>query len=78
MSYGIAERALLGVGDASLGEWVERARPNGVVHIRRRLSRHEHAIIGDAVDIRGTSEERTRKLALLRDAPYLANFLSLS
>lgn len=56
---------------------MERSRPNGVVHIRRRLTRDEQALVGDVLDIRGTPEEQRRKIALLREAPYLANLLNL-
>jgi hypothetical protein len=61
-SWLIAERALEGVGDASLGEWREEGSPGSdVVHIRRRLSRREAMNRGLIVrDIRGTNEERAR------------------
>ena len=45
-----ARRMIRGVGDASLGEWVERERttPEGiaVVHVRRRLTPAEQARVG--------------------------------
>jgi hypothetical protein len=68
----MAERALQGVGDATLGEWRERGH-NGVVHIRRRLSDAERAEAGglNVRDVRGTDEERGRIRRLLRDAPQL-------
>jgi len=72
----MAERALEGAGDASLGEWRERGN-GGVVHIRRRLSDQERADAGglEVRDVRGTDEERARLRALLRDAPYLRRVL---
>jgi len=55
-----ARRMLDGVGDASLGEWVERDRitPRGwaVVHVRRRLTPAEADRVGPVRDIRGTPE----------------------
>ena len=60
----IATRALAGVGDASLGEWIE-AGGSGVVHVRRRLSGREARNRGLTVrDIRGTAEEQ-RRLAIV-------------
>lgn len=69
----IARQALAGVGDASLGEWIETS-PAGIVHVRRRLSHEEQTASGIACarDIRGTLEERERVLRLVADAPYLA------
>lgn len=69
----IARQALAGVGDPSLGEWIETS-PAGIVHVRRRLSEAEQAASGIACarDIRGTLEERERVLLLVADAPYLA------
>jgi hypothetical protein len=66
-SWAIAERALEGVGDSSLGEWRMRGSPgSGVVHIRRRLSSREAGNRGLVVsDIRGTPEEG-RRLELVR------------
>ena len=64
---------MAGVGDASLGEWVER-RPR-VIHIRRRLSAEEQRVVGGARDIRGTNEEVERMKALLDDAPHLAGLI---
>jgi len=61
-SWAIAERALEGVGDATLGEWREAGSPgSGVVHIRRRLSSREVGNRGLVVrDIRGSAEETAR------------------
>jgi hypothetical protein len=36
----LADRALEGIGDSSLGEWVEEGA-DGAVHVRRRLSEEE-------------------------------------
>jgi hypothetical protein len=62
----IARRALEGVGDATLGEWVEDGSPgSGVVHVRRRLSTREAGNRGIVVrDVRGTEEEE-RRLAVV-------------
>ena len=54
----MARRILDGVGDIALGEWVERGRP--ILHIRRRLSETEAAIVGPGGDIRGTDEADAR------------------
>lgn len=65
-----AERQLLGVGDATLGEWREVG--NKAFHIRRRLSEREQRRVGPAVDIRRSDEARMRagRVAhLLRLAP---------
>lgn len=65
MSWAMAERALDGVGDATLGEWRERGR-NGIMHIRRRLTDDERRIPGrpsqrlQVRDIRGTPEADRR------------------
>lgn len=57
--------ALIGVGDASRGEWEEWT--GRAYHVRRRLSAAEQASVGDAVDIRGTAEAVKR---LHRVFPY--------
>ena len=54
----LARDVLDGVGDAALGEWIERDRP--VLHLRRRLTAVEAAGIGPVVDIRGTYEAQQR------------------
>jgi hypothetical protein len=67
--------ALAGVGDAALGEWVERGgtgRFGPVVHVRRRLSVEEAQRVPPLRDIRGTPEAHQRRRALLRAAPALA------
>ena len=68
----LARMFLNGVGDASLGEWVE-AGERGVFHVRRRLSAAEQEEFGIPVvrDVRGTPEYEGRLVGLLRDAPYL-------
>lgn len=60
----MAHKALDGVGDASLGEWVEdRGR---YTHLRRRLSTDEQKITGEAVDIRADQAEVDRRLSPVR------------
>ena len=65
-----ARRMIRGVGDASLGEWVERERttPQGiaVVHVRRRLTPAEQVQVGPVRDIRGTPELRRRAATISR------------
>ena len=65
-----ARRMIRGVGDASLGEWVDRERttPEGiaVVHVRRRLAPAEQARVGPVRDIRGTPELRRRATTISR------------
>jgi hypothetical protein len=56
----IANQQLDGVGDASLGEWIEENGP--FVHLRRRLNREEEKITGPVVDIRSDSSEVKRRL----------------
>jgi hypothetical protein len=54
-----AERALLSVGDAALGEW--REQTDYTVQLRRRLTMQEQLQYGiELRDIRGTDEERNR------------------
>jgi hypothetical protein len=68
-------RALNGVGDLALGQWVEDG-DRGVAHVRRRLSAEEVRATGIVVrDIRGTDEERERLATLLAEAPHLAAYL---
>lgn len=47
-------------------QW-EQDRP-GAYHVRRRLTPEEQALVGDAIDIRGTDEARQR---LQRALPLL-------
>lgn len=58
----LARHALRGVGDPTLGEWVEYGRI--AVHVRRRISLAEQFNIGPAVDIRGTAEVGERLAAV--------------
>lgn len=60
----IVRHALAGVGDAAAGEWVEEGG-RGTLHLRRRLSVAEAALVGVVRDIRGTAEERERIASLL-------------
>lgn len=75
VSRQIARAALHGVGDPSLGEWVEDGA-KGIVHVRRRLSPREQEEFGilELVDVRGTDTEVDRLAAVLTDAPYLAPY----
>lgn len=50
----IARDELAGVGDATLGEWLEVTER--ATHLRRRLSSTEEAVTGPLLDIRGTKE----------------------
>lgn len=75
--WAMAERALMDVGDARLGEWRE-AGGAGTVHLRRRLTDEERAGAGGlgVRDVRGTDEEKRRLRALLRDAPHLRGLVT--
>lgn len=68
----IARMTLKGVGDSSLGEWVQRRilTVGNIVHIRRRLSLEEQKVTGPAVDIRGTPEAERRLRRAKRWQPY--------
>ncbi len=70
-----AFKALEGVGDASLGEWVERTPK--AVHVRRRISEAEQLVIGEVRDIRGTEECSSRLEILFAAAPHLKKFAPL-
>ena len=74
----LAEQALQGRGDASLGEWVEQ--PMRAVQIRRRLTPDETILAGGLImiDIRGEPEEKKRMNALFRDVPWLKQFMTPS
>jgi hypothetical protein len=69
-----AQKALHGVGDAQLGEWMER--PGRVLHLRRRLTAHEMRTAGidGPRDIRGTAEEEKR---LAKVMPYIPEGMRL-
>lgn len=54
--------ALEGVGNASLGQWMEWT--GQYYHVRRRLSYKEQQSIGEAMDIRGTDEATERRKAV--------------
>jgi hypothetical protein len=54
----LALGALSGVGDASAGQWHEWT--GYAYHVRRRLSLQEMALVGEAVDLRGTEEAMRR------------------
>lgn len=62
-----ARRALAGVGDPALGEWVEVGRV--ALHLRRRLTAAEQ---GDLVvrDVRHTTEAAMRAATVARWNPY--------
>lgn len=79
LSWALAERALRGVGDASLGEWRETGH-RGIVHLRRRLTDGERSRAGsrgrlEVRDIRGTEEEQQRLKRLVRESPHLQEAL---
>lgn len=61
----VAMRVLAGVGDASLGEWAEAGER--AWHVRRRLSAAEEALVGPALDRRGTDEYERRLAAAMAD-----------
>jgi hypothetical protein len=63
----LARLELEGVGDATLGEWVESEQIPGsmILHYRKRLTPEEQAIVGPVIDVRGTPMHDLRaKLAL--------------
>lgn len=64
---GYARKALDGVGDAELGEWVEIGER--AVHLRRRLSEHEAGVVGPVMDVRGTPEAEQRLRYVRRLVP---------
>ena len=63
----LARLELEGVGDARLGEWVERTRV--AVHVRRRLSAAEQVVVGPVVDVRGTAEAHQRFATMVNLLP---------
>lgn len=74
----LADQALVGVGDSSIGEWREvGSGGTGVFHVRRRLTlkEQEDFSILEVRDIRGTHEESVRFKMLLLGAPHLASIL---
>jgi hypothetical protein len=60
----VAYETLKGVGDADLGEWDEKGA--SALHLRRRLSEEEAALVGPVLDVRGTDEARHRAYAVRR------------
>jgi hypothetical protein len=65
---GKARAALDGVGDASLGEWIETGRT--AAHLRRRLSDAEvEAGAFKVVDLRGTPDAEARLEPVRRRLP---------
>jgi hypothetical protein len=63
----IANVALAGVGDDTLGWWIEVG--DIAVHLRRRLSLAEAVGVGPVVDVRGTWEMTKRLNAVRRYLP---------
>jgi hypothetical protein len=63
----IAEAALMGVGDAAVGEWFEIGEIAG--HLRRRLSPAEAAPVGPVVDVRGSWEGQKRMARMQKYLP---------
>ena len=61
-------------GDAKAGEWVQPSimESDPFVHVRRRLSAREQAIVGPPRDIRGTAEKisRTLRIHKITKIPY--------
>ena len=66
-----AERALDGVGDRALGEWIEAT--DLAFHLRRRLTVDEAWQTGPVVDVRGTpdGQRRCERMRRLVPAEYL-------
>ena len=66
-----AINALQGVGDATLGEWIEH---RSAVHIRRRLSLREQIASGlQMTDMRGTQQGLDRIKKILQVTPGVRN-----
>lgn len=63
----LALKALEGVGDVSLGEWLEWS--GYAYHVRRRCSPEEAEIAGGLCDIRGTPEAVKRFEAIRHVLP---------
>ncbi|MBO0794969.1 MAG: hypothetical protein J2P36_29030 [Ktedonobacteraceae bacterium] len=62
-----AREALKGVGDPDLGEWEEWS--GLAYHLRRRLTREEQELVGEAIDIRRTPEAIERCAEVARFLP---------
>lgn len=58
-----ALRALRGVGDRTLDNWIERSIDSRTVHVKLRVLDSE--LVDELVDIRGTSEA-ARRIELIR------------
>lgn len=73
----IAEEGLLGVGDATLGEWRDWRRHASTYHLRRRLTPQEAEGARLTMrDIRGTPEAAQRMATVVRElGPKLATLL---
>jgi hypothetical protein len=72
VSEALARRALIGVGDAGLGEWRQESE-GGVVHVRRRLAVWEAQRWGvELRDVRGTLEHGRRVAAVVREVSAAA------
>lgn len=65
----VALSMLDGVGDAGRGEWHFMSRK--AFHVRRRLSEAEDAIVGPAIDIRGTEEAIKRVREAMAASPQI-------
>jgi hypothetical protein len=75
----IALDGLRGVGDVTLGQWIdEKGMGRGVVHVQRRLTQAERDEFGvpEPFDIRGTEEQARRIAVVLAEAPYLRKVLA--
>jgi hypothetical protein len=66
----MAAKVLDGVGDRRRGEWA--AHEGQFLHLRRRLSAAEEAVVGPVMDVRGADEARRRALAVPADFLALA------
>jgi hypothetical protein len=64
--------ALVEVGDRNVGQWEEWS--GRAYHVRRRLTRKEQQEVGDALDIRGTSEAKVRHEKVRRFLPESVRF----
>lgn len=67
--------ALTGVGDAGAGQWIEWGET--AVHVRRRCTDAEAAVVGGVKDIRGTPEALRRFEAMRPKMPRAAIDLAL-
>lgn len=74
-SLAACREALDGVGDATLGEWIEEGQRAPIMHLKRRVSEAEADLVGGIRDIRGTPELKRRARELLRAAPHLHGYV---